>query len=136
MLIEGASRNKFLDKKAVVNGEFVQIADAGWTEESTKFQNKDGSPKVRRMFNIKRAGETLTTELNWTSIKGICAMYGGETTDWVGKWLKIETSFDRAKNQTQMFFVPVDASKNKELNGQTPEENQGKLTPDKIDWNE
>lgn len=116
MKIEGANANTYLDKKELQDGEFLFICDEGWREESKKYTNKDGSPKIRWMFNVLRMGAKFTAEFNWTSIKELCAVYGSETTDWKGKWVKVSKVFDPAKKMTMFYFLPVDAKKNEELN--------------------
>lgn len=143
MLIEGANNNKFLDKKDLVDGEFMQIADAGWVEQSQKYTNKDGTPKARRMFNIMRKGELNTAEFNWTSIKELCKVYGSDTSDWVGKWVKLSKNYDIAKKQENLYYLPVEASKNKELTEAMEKKGikvgaaqAAPLTPSDIAWEE
>ena len=141
MIIEGANRNAFLDKKELQDGEFLQILDEGWKEESKKYTNKDGSPKIRWMFNVSRMGETYTTEFNWTSIKELCTMYGAETADWAKKWVKLSKVFDPAKKMTMLYFLPLDADKNKELSDKVAKRAEkaasgSPLTPEDIKWEE
>lgn len=137
MLIEGANRNAFLEKKDLVDGEFIKIVDGGWKEESKKYTNKDGSPKVRWMFNVQRMGVTCTTEFNWTSIKEICSVYGAETSDWAGKFVKISKVFDPAKKMTMIYYLPVDKSKNDELGKTDKPKVTGAVTdPSEIAWEE
>lgn len=135
MLIEGANRNTFLDKKELQDGEFIQIVDEGWKEESKKYTNKDGSPKVRWMFNVRRMGEVFTTEFNWTSIKELATVYGAETADWCNKWVKLSMVKDPAKKMTMLYFLPVDKTKNDELN-KSQEKKDGKISPEDIAWEE
>jgi len=135
MLIEGANRNAFLDKKELQDGEFLQIIDEGWREESKKYTNKDGSPKIRWMFNVLRQGETYTTEFNWTSIKELCSVYGAETATWAKKWVKLSKVFDPAKKMTMLYFLPMDESKNAELNAKQVKKD-GAITPADIQWQE
>ena len=143
MLIEGAGRNKFLEKKELVNGEHLQIVDAGWREESKKYTNKDGSPKTRYMFNVRKQGQVYTTEFNWTSVKALCSMYGAETDSWGGRWVQVNTFFDPAKRLTMIYFNPVEKSQEDKLNEMTKKTQpveavaDGKpLTPDNIEWSE
>lgn len=137
MIIEGANHNQFLDKKAIVNGEHLKIADNGWREESKKYTNKDGSPKVRYMFNVLKGGQKFTTEFNWTSVKAICSVYGSDTDSWTGRWVRVDTFFDPAKKLNMIYFNPVEKSKEDELNTLNKKvEANAPLTPDNIQWEE
>lgn len=145
MIIEGANRNAFLDKKELQDGEFLQINGEGWREESKKYTNKDGSPKVRYMFNVKRLNEVLTTEFNWTSVKELCSVYGSETNDWNGKWVKVSKVFDPAKKMLMIYFLPVEKKQSdildkgeaaKAAREEKPKTGNpdGAISPDEINW--
>ena len=135
MIIEGANSKTFLDKKELQDGEFLQINGEGWREESKKYTNKDGTPKTRWMFNVFRMDGEFTTEFNWTSIKELCGVYGSETAEWAGKWVKVGKVFDPAKKMTMFYFLPVDKKKNEELNAGKAK-SDGKITPADIQWQE
>jgi len=80
---------KFLKVADCKTGDTIEFIDEGVWEESRSFKNDDGTPKHQCQFQIKHGGEEKTITLNKTNREALIAVWGRDTTKWIGKLAEI-----------------------------------------------
>lgn len=137
MRFDQAQTGTFFKKADFKDGMFFKIlSPEPIVQESSQYKDKRGNPKKRYIWKLWYEGQEYAQEFNWTSIKNITEMYGGDSADWLGKWVMVKTFFDPAKKQTQIYFYPVEASQNTQLDEQFKGAVKEGMTPDQIQWEE
>ena len=77
---------KFVKAADYTNGETLEFLDEGRWVESTKFTYDDGTPKRQLQFQVKDSvGEEKTLNLNKTNREALVAVWGKDTSKWVGQ---------------------------------------------------
>ena len=89
MAILGGGGN-FIKSSEVVTGDIITFKDSGDWVESTRFKYDDGNPKVDFNIGVEYKGEEKQMRLNKTNREICIAVYGNDTTKWIGKTAKIK----------------------------------------------
>jgi hypothetical protein len=141
MNFSNAGLGKFLNKQDIKDDMYFKIiSPEPSVKESDRFKDKNGNPTKQYIWQVWNAGNISSCPFNWTSIKAITEMYGGDSPDWVGKWVVSKNNFDMAKKKNFLYFFPVEKSMNIELDKQykasiSPEQ-AAKPTVDSIQFDE
>jgi len=142
MDFSNANMAGFIKKEAIKDDmAFKIISPEPKIKESDRYKDKNGNPTKQYIWSTWCDGAEYSLPLNWTSIKNITEVYGGESSDWVGKWIIAKNNFDMAKKKNFVYFFPVDKSQNQKFDemfkaksGVNPVE--GTVKAEEIAWTE
>ena len=81
---------KYLKSDTVKNGDSITFKSEGEWLDSMNYKNEDGTPKKDFVMKVEHNGEQYDMTVNFTNRKEIIAAFGDETSDWVGKTVKVE----------------------------------------------
>lgn len=83
---------KWLKTEYVKVGDSIKILDEGEFVTSSKFTNKDGTPKKDYVCKVEHNEKEADMTINSTKKKTLIKAFGKDTKDWVGKVCTVEIS--------------------------------------------
>ena len=104
------SGSGFLSPKTVKSGDSIVIKDEGIWETST-FLKDDGTPSQQCNFKVTYKGEEKRIKFTKASRDSFIAVYGNQTTAWIGKQ-GIITLIPTSNGKQSIWIQPLEVDGN------------------------
>jgi hypothetical protein len=113
-MVKLSSGGNFLKGSDVKPGDVIKILDEGAWVENKKYTYPDGNPRWDFICKVQHGTEEKQFRVNATNKKILIAVWGDETSAWVGKTVKltVETALVAGERRKMILVEPEGSVQN------------------------